>query len=494
MSDMPGDAARADVLDTEAAGPAAIRGGVVRTAGYAAGVLLTVGSAAALFRHLGVDDAGRYVTIISLITIVQGLTDAGLTAIGVREFAVREPANRERFMRHLVGVRILLTLVGVLGAIAFAAVAGYGRTLVLGTAVAGVGLLLTALQSALAVPLQAQLRFGWVTALDFLKQLVTVVTILALVLVGADLLPFFAVTILAGAVTLAATAVVVRRTAPLVPAWSRTDWAELLRDALPFGIATAVGALYFRLTIVVLSLVATAEETGYFGASFRIVDVLLIVPQLIVGAAFPIFARAARDDEQRLAYGVGKVFDATLITGGAVALALVLGAPIAISVVAGPAFDPAIPVLRIQGLALIGSFGAAVFAYALLSRRLHREVLITALAALVVSLSAALALAPSHGAHGGALATLMGETALFLTSGVLLARAGLRPSLSVVPKVAVAFSLAAALLLTDLPAGAQLALGAVVYVCALLVLRAVPEEALEELRRVLRLARRPANQ
>ena len=86
----------ASLLDTPHAGPAAIRGGAVRLAGYGAGVLLSVGSAALLFRHLGVVDGGRYVTIIALVATVQGLTDFGLTAIGVRELAVREgEARRE---------------------------------------------------------------------------------------------------------------------------------------------------------------------------------------------------------------------------------------------------------------------------------------------------------------------------------------------------------------------------------------------------------------
>src|SRR5688572_33282559 len=81
-----------DLLDTPLAGPAAIRGGVVRAAGYLVGVVLSVGSAALLFRHLGVADAGRYVTVLSLVTIAGGLSDLGLTAIAIRELAVRDAA------------------------------------------------------------------------------------------------------------------------------------------------------------------------------------------------------------------------------------------------------------------------------------------------------------------------------------------------------------------------------------------------------------------
>src|ERR687895_341174 len=83
-----------DLLGTPQAGPAAIRGGAVRVAGYLAGVLLSVGSAALLFRHLGVVESGRYVLVISIATIAVGITDAGLSALGVREMVQRPEADR----------------------------------------------------------------------------------------------------------------------------------------------------------------------------------------------------------------------------------------------------------------------------------------------------------------------------------------------------------------------------------------------------------------
>src|SRR3954471_16981187 len=94
-----------DLLDTPLAGPAAIQGGALRVGGYVLGVLLSVGSAALLFRHLGVDDAGRYVTALSLVTIAGGLSDLGLTAIAIRELTVRDPQARHRFTRNLLGMR-----------------------------------------------------------------------------------------------------------------------------------------------------------------------------------------------------------------------------------------------------------------------------------------------------------------------------------------------------------------------------------------------------
>ena len=77
-------------ISSEARQPGgAVRGGALRVPATALGVVLTVGSAAVLFRHLGVDDSGRYVLVLALVTLFGGVTDAGLSTIGVREIAAR---------------------------------------------------------------------------------------------------------------------------------------------------------------------------------------------------------------------------------------------------------------------------------------------------------------------------------------------------------------------------------------------------------------------
>ena len=221
--------AEGDVLDTEQAGPAAVRGGILRAGGYVFGALLSLASAALLFRHLGVDDTGRWVTIQSIVLIVAGITDAGLTAIGTREYAVLDGAARTAALRSLFGLRLLLTLVGTLVAIGFTAIAGYGATLVLGTAITCLGLLLTMVQHQYGIGLTARLRLGWVSAADVVRQAVQALAIVLLVVAGAELLDFFwAVTIgcAAGALTILVAA---RGTIPMQPALALRRLAHAAR-------------------------------------------------------------------------------------------------------------------------------------------------------------------------------------------------------------------------------------------------------------------------
>jgi O-antigen/teichoic acid export membrane protein len=481
----PAAPADADILATPAAGRAAIRGAIVRMAGYALGVGLSVVAAALLIRHLGPTDFGRYTAVISVVTILTTVAEGGLTSIGVREFSILQPPRRERFLAELTGFRLVTTALGVAAAVGFSALSGYDGEMVLGSAIVGLGLMLLGAQFSYAIPLQSQLRLGWVTVLELVRQAVTVALIVVLVSAGASLVPFFWVTVVGSALALGLTVLVVRRTVPLFPSFRVREWHRLLALAVPFGAANAVGAVYVYLAVVVLSLVSTKQETGYFGASFRVFLVLGAVASLLVASAFPILARAARGDESRLAYAVQRLWEILLLVGVGVALCTAVGAGVAIDVVAGADFEPSIDVLRILSPALLATYLIAVWGYALLSLSLYRGILLANLAALIVSLGLTLVLGTAYGAEGAAAAAVCGEGAL--AAGYALAlvagRRGLRLSLEIVPRTAGAVAVAAAVLLVPgLSEEADLLAVALVYGVAAWLLGAIPPEVIEALR------------
>src|SRR4051812_11818019 len=92
---------RVEILDKPEAGVKALRGSVIRVGGYGVGVLLGLISAPLLIRHLGIVDFGRYLTVVSVIGLVQGViggwrrVTAGVLVVGL----VRGWARRGRKAR-----------------------------------------------------------------------------------------------------------------------------------------------------------------------------------------------------------------------------------------------------------------------------------------------------------------------------------------------------------------------------------------------------------
>jgi O-antigen/teichoic acid export membrane protein len=471
-----------DLLDTPGAGPAAIRGSAVRVVGYGLGVLLSLVSVPLLIHHLGFSEYGRYVLVISLVTIVQGVTDVGLGQIGVREFATRTGPERERLMRNLLGVRFGLTSLGVALATVFAALAGYGHAVLLGTFLAGIGMVLTVVQGTFAIPLAARLRLGWVTALELLRQALSVAAIVALVLGGAKLLAFLAVSVPVALVVLAATVVLVYGTMPMRPAFQRSEWSILIRAVLPFAAAVVIGTLYLRITVVLMSLLASAKQTGYYSTSYVVISVLIGIPALTVGSTLPVLARAARDDHERLGYVLQRLFEVTSIIGVWLGLALALGAGFVIQVLAKGTSPVSVDVLEIQSLALITSFVASSWQYGLLSLHRHRALLLVSVGSLSVSVILTVILVPVLQARGAALAFSGAEIVMATSSFVALklARPDLGVSLRVPLRVLIAAVLASTVLLVpDLTSLSRSLIASVIYLAVLVALRAIPAELMQ---------------
>ena len=426
----PGDAVPAnsvldptgDVLDTSRAGSLALRGSALRLGGYGGGMLLALISAPLLIRHLHQTGFGQYVTALSIATIAASLTEGGVNTIALREFASRTGHERDAAMRGILGMRLLLSVVGVIGATVFAAAVGYNRTIVLGTAVAGVGLTIQLLQTLVSVPLQGTMQLGRVAAAELLRNGVTTMLIVVLVVAGAGIVPLLAVIAPACLAALLLTARFARGSMPLRPSLHFAAYAPLLRETFPFAVAVALSSVYFRVTIVVMSLEATALQTGYFSTSFRVVEVLIGLPVLLIGAAFPIITRAERDDPGRFAQATRRMFELAVMTGVWVALTVELGARFATDVLGGPAAAPAAPVLRIQGLAVMATFVAVACSFPLLSLRRYRALLVANALGLVVTLAVSLSLVPVLHARGAAIATVAAELTLACVAIVVLVR------------------------------------------------------------------------
>jgi O-antigen/teichoic acid export membrane protein len=475
----------ADILASREAGGRFLRGSGLRVIAYGSGLLVGLASTPLVTRHLGPTDWGHYITVTSVIVIAAALTEGGVGNLGVREFSTSGEAERRSFMSSLLGLRIVLSLLGAAGAFAFVLLAGYPRVLVEGTALACVGLVLEGIRVTLAIPLIARLRLGWLALSDFTGQFVTAVCMILLVVSGASLLPFYSVTIMVALVTLALMATLVRSEISLRPAFSPTRWRSLASDSVVYAAATTLGVIYFQIVVVAMSLLAHKVETGYFSLSFRVLSLVNGIPWVLVASAFPILARAARDDHERLRYALQRLFDGSVVVGGFFSLCVVVGAPFAVAVVGGPKYHPSIAVLQILGVGVIGTFLVATWSFALLTLRLYRELIIVNGITVLVAVALSLLLIPSYQADGGAIVTATLEIALALAYAVVLSRRrpDLRPSLRGVPRVALA--LAAAFAVAEaLPVNAVVSViaGSVILLAGLLVLRALPEEFLQALR------------
>jgi O-antigen/teichoic acid export membrane protein len=471
-----------DVLDTPAAGGMVVRGSALRFGSYASVIALSVISAAVLTRHLGRVSFGQYTTVISLAAVISAVTDAGMSALGTREYAMRSGAARDALMRDLLGLRVALTLIGVLIATGFAFVVGYPPALLAGTALAALAVVAMVFQHTLSIPLTTRLRLGYLSGLEVARQAVTGALLVALVLLGAGVLPLLAVALVANLLLLPPTAALVRGEISMRMSIRPRRWAKLLRLTVAFSLASAANTIYLFAAQIITSLVASGVQSGLFAASFRVFIALAAIPGMLVAVSLPVLARAARDDRARLSYALQRTFEASLLVGMAAAIAVIAGARLMIAVVAGPEYAEAADALRIEGGVLLASFLLAGWGFGLLALHRHRVMLLANLAALAVSAILTVILARADGASGAAVASACGETtlALIYLFGLVRDSPELRPELGTAAKIVLAAIPALVVaLLPGVPQLLQPIAALALFAALILLLRAVPSEVYE---------------
>jgi O-antigen/teichoic acid export membrane protein len=473
-----------DLLSTPAAGGRVVRGGLARGVGYGIGTLLAAGTSVFLLRYLGRNDFGRYGTIAALLGIISGISDAGLTAVGSRELALAPAAERPRLLGNLVSLRLAITPIGIAAAAIFAFIA-YDRTMFWGTVLGGIGVLLVNTQATMMMPLSVELRLFTITAFEVAKTALMFVVVVVLVALGASLLPFFGAQIPVGAAVLALTPLVVPWRRGLLPAFDRRVVASLLREALPLAVALTMNVIYFRVLMIMTSLLASQTQTGYFATSFQVFAVLFSLPLLVLSSALPLLSVAGRDDSERLRFGLQRMTEVSLAVSVVFVLAIYALAPTLIPLLGGAQYSGAAPVLQIQSFALIAVFVGQVWQLGLLSLRRQAALAWANAGALALVLVLGAVLIPLWGARGAAAGAVLGESFLAALVYLFLRHdaPGVAPRAGLTPRVVLAALPAFAIVALPVTWIITLPAALVVFIALAAALRAIPPELNHALRR-----------
>lgn len=463
-----------------------IRGGALRVGAFVASNMLGALAAVILLRALGLVEYGRYGTVMALLSIVTGISDVGLSITASRDMALMADSGRRReLLRHVLGLRVAITVAGVLAAAGFALLAGYERSQVLGTLAGGVGVVLLAAQGTLVIPLSVELRNGRIAANEVVRNALQLVATGVLALVGAGVLGFLAAGIPVGLALLGLTPLILGRGRGVAPGWSPAAWGGFLRRALPIAVASILAILYFRVLVVLVSVMADAVETGRFTASARIVELVISLPLLLTGIVLPVATIAARDDPERLRMLAGRLTQVAFVGGGLVVVGLVCAARPVMLVLGGRSFLDAVPVLQVQSLAVFTTFLAAAWSPILIALGRQRDLAITTAIGLLIALAAGAALIPPFGAEGGAVAAAIADAALAVMLMLALRRSGYGPRLpaALVARLLTLTVVGVALVLVPgIPALLHALLAGTAFAGAAWALRVIPPEILDELR------------
>ncbi len=452
--------------------------------GRAVTVVAGIGATALASRYLGLEGFGALTLAMAVVALLAVLTDLGMSTMAAREVAKAPDREREILGNCLtLGLTLSVSLILVLLAVVEVSYAGdpdVRRAML----VLSVQLFTAPVVGTARAHFQAAGR-GPLIAVGDVALAMTILGA-SIVCVEADL----GFTAMVGAVALGYVAQAVVLTA-LVPSrvrlpWSasRSSWRSLLGISLPLGATMIVNYLYFRLDVVLLSILQDETAVAIYGLAYRVLEGLMVLPAYFMFALFPEIARLTGQRER-----VDGIVSAALSVMEALALPIVLifavFAEDVVRVIGDEGFADAAWVLRILTVALGISYMNGVYGAALPALDQQNALFRWSIVILALNLVVNVALIPLWGVTGAAIAVVLSELLAYGVVRRLYAAVGRPPRHRFAPGLLLAgllmvAAMLPALLLPDTLVGSLAAVGigaaagSLVYAATLLASGAVP--------------------
>ncbi|HET7035490.1 MAG TPA: flippase [Thermomicrobiaceae bacterium] len=383
--------------------------------------------AAFTLRLLGVTGNGRYALAIIVWLYVKTLSDFGLGVLATREVA-RAPERAGR----LLGATTLLRLV-VLGALvpAVAAyVAGSARWSALSydSIVAILLLCLAVIPGSLADAVNAVFngfeRMSFPALLNVLTNFSRAGFGLAVLLAGFGVIGLAAVAL--GTTILSAVAFrLALRQLDITPEWrlTRAEAGWLISISWPLLLNALLVNLFFRADVPIIQAEHGDQAVGVYDAAYKFINMLLLIPAYFTLAVFPLLARHAIHERERLMATYRLAAKLLGVIAWPVTLGTMLFAPDLIRLLAGDAFLPgSANALRILIWFLPLSYVNGVTQYVLIAVDRQRTISVAFALGAAFNLGANLLLVPRFSYMASSAITVATEAVLFVPLAIAMRR------------------------------------------------------------------------
>ncbi len=306
---------------------------------------------------------------MAFLTYALLLGNPGLTTIGAREIA--KVHTNQRVSEEILGLRLCLACsIFVLFVIGLLVVPGQPATK---KVILFYLLSLFPFALLLEFVFQGREEMGYIGASRLIQYGIYVILLIVLVKGRHDILRVplsFFIGYCAAAIFLIAIFLKTYRSIRLRFSWNA--WRKLLIVSIPVGLATIFNQFFLNLPPLVLGIVHTKTEVGFFSAGFKIVTMLLIIERIFHYVFFPIIAKqyvtAPEKLSERFRFLTKLLFAMTIpLAFGGIVLATSI-----IHFIFGAGYEGAITLFRILLLYFVITPINTIFGYGLVAMNQER--------------------------------------------------------------------------------------------------------------------------
>jgi O-antigen/teichoic acid export membrane protein len=359
-------------------------------------------------RFLGPVGYGAYTAGNTFIEVARVIASSGLNYLVTREVA-DDPAHTTRVASAAAAVKVLLASVVYAGLALLVWRLDYPPPVLHVVLILGVIVFLENISDVADAVFQGAQRMDYITRTMLISSTSIFVFASGALFLGLGLEGFALGIALGCLVRMLVSTTLLRRHFGRISA-QNVEGAEvrrMVRAAVPLMGATVLTLIFHRVDILMLSRMTNEASWGHYGVAVRVVDVVVLAPRILATAVYPQMRQAREAGAPTVVALMTTSTRVSLVICSGLALAVWTLAPLAVRVIAGPEFAPAVGALRILAWAIVLEAGCHMLVRLLFSADRERDLLPIGGLGIACNVTLNTVLIPRMGINGAALATLI---------------------------------------------------------------------------------------
>ena len=270
---------------------AILHNSAIQMTGRGASMVLGVVTLGLMTRALGPAEFGYYTTAFSFLQFFGFLVDFGLTLTTVAMVSEDE-ARAPKILGAMLSLRAISAAIFLGLAPVVALAFPYPHEVRLAILFGTIAFFSLAVSQIFNGIFQWKLKMVAATIAEVVSKMGTLAVTFLVYLHGGSVVAMIGALVAGNVLQVTLLYFFSRHEVRVEPNLNRKLLREIISRSWPIGVSVAFNLIYLRADVIILSLFRSPTEVGFYGAAYKAVDVITVLPFMFMGLILPFMVRA----------------------------------------------------------------------------------------------------------------------------------------------------------------------------------------------------------
>lgn len=253
-----------------------------------------------LSRYLGDAEYGKYSFALAFTSFFVISSDLGLSTLVIREVA-KNKGIVGKYLGNFLTVKILFSIVSFLGIVVIINLLHYPSDTVVVVYIAGTYTLITSFNELFISIFRSFEKMELEMVVRIIRESIIFILVIFLIHYNYNLIYILVALLMSSVVTILFSILILQKKfIRIIPQFDHTFISISLKNSLPFALTSIFCFIYFKIDTILLSMMTSDAEVGWYNAAYNIVFGAMLIPTLSANTLFPTISRCFETTEGNL--------------------------------------------------------------------------------------------------------------------------------------------------------------------------------------------------